>query len=242
MGLMAILMCMNLASCSNEESSYKDLILLVGESKTLEGTEVWKSDNVLIATVEGNKVEAIRKGETFISSSNHSFKITVNATNNDFKEPYLKFGCNLSELKKEMNQFTVDTEIDDAILYKGIGNVAYYMYGFKNQSLYLSCMLIPTSKMNNLVDFLSERYISVSADEDDDYISMTNPEKDMVILISAQYLNNNYYYSVAYSNIDSNPKGRSLGCNVLTDIFKENTKNEDLQKKFTKDLYLQLNK
>lgn len=242
MALIAALVCINLASCGGDEDvkKYDDLTLSVGDTRIVEGDEIWESDNELIVAIDGSELTAVRVGEAKITSSNYAFKVLVNPTNNSFQEPCLDFGYSLSSVKKQMNGYTLERETDEAIMYKGKGNVSYYLYGFENQKLKMSFMLVSTSHMDNLVDFLLERYVPISVDEDDGYIGMASPDAKMLVLITAEKYGNSFYYSVSYANVDSYTRTEFEYKELLDDVMNANGFVKEAGSHLIKDLYLKI--
>ncbi|MBQ8224115.1 MAG: hypothetical protein IJZ86_01955 [Bacteroides sp.] len=201
--LMSLLLFTACSSDSDNGPEFGDLVLTVGETYELEADDDWESENTFIVTVKDNVLTAVRQGETYIVGKNHSFKVTVKPGNSDFAEPVLDFGCTFNQLKKQMTSYSIEEESDEAILYNGKGKVSYYMYGFEEGTLNIASMFTNTSNLEQLAEFLKERYVTVTVDEEEGYIGMMNSEGTLLIIVQAVELNSEYYYVVVYGDADS---------------------------------------
>ena len=120
-------------SDKEDEPNYPNKTMMASETYTIPGKNgVWTSDNQLIASVSNGIVTAERVGETTIRNGSKSFKVTVTGKYNTFKEPCLKWGASKSTVKSFMSGYTMQSEDDENIFYKGKYREALTGYMFRS--------------------------------------------------------------------------------------------------------------
>ena len=192
------------ASCGSDddEPNYSNQTLAVGNVYSIPGGSTgWTSDNELIASVSTNGVTAEHVGETYIRNGNKSFKVTVTAKYNTFKEPYMKFGASMSTVKSFMSGYTLNKELSEALLYDGKFPVMYYMYTFKNSGMYLSSAIIKSSSVDTdeMVEFMKERYVYVTMDESKYYFAFISPDMKTMVILQLDTMDYQVVYEVIYA-------------------------------------------
>ena len=204
-----MLVSLAIVSCGSDEEdepNYTNKTMVAGDTYTIPGKSMdWTSDNELIASVSNGIVTAERVGETYIRSGSKSFKVTVTAKYNTFKEPYMNFGASMSSVKSFMSGYTLNQEKSESLLYDGKFPVMYYLYTFKNAGMYLSCAILKASSVDtdDMVAFLFERYVFVTMDEDEYYFAFLSPDKKMMIVLQLETLNSQVVYEVIYGEFTS---------------------------------------
>ncbi len=204
-----VLVSLAIVSCGSDkedEPNYTNQIMVVGETYTIPGKSMdWVSDNDLIASISNGIVTAEHVGETVIRNGSKSFKVTVTAQYNTFKEPYMNFGASMSSVKNYMSGYTLNKELSDALLYDGKFPVMYYMYTFKNAGMYLSSAILKASSVDadDMVAFLQERYVFVTMDEEEYYFAFLSPDKKMMVVLYLDTLNSQVVYEVIYGEFTS---------------------------------------
>lgn len=189
-------------SCrSDNEPNYPDQTLVVGDTYRIPGGETgWTSDNELVASVSGSTVTAELVGETVIRNGSKSFKVTVTGKSKLFKEPYMRFGASKSTVKSVMSSYTLSKETTETLLYNGTYPVSYYLYGFKNEAMNLSSLVIPVTSVTaeNLVDFLKERYLYVTSNEAEHYFGFISPDMKTLVVLNINTFNSQVVYMISY--------------------------------------------
>lgn len=212
------------SSCSNDDDNelkYKNLTIVAGSTATIEnGKDIsWTSENEYIASVESNIVQAKRVGTTKIVSDKGSFTVTVTPKYNLYEEPCMQWGCSKSVVKSFMKNYEELDETEDVILYEGRGMEDYIGYTFENSKLKTSSVYIPVAYMDELVDFISERYIY--ATKTDDYVGFISVDMKTLAVVTATYLGSNYYYAVICGAAPDDLKQTSRSSDVSETIFEE---------------------
>lgn len=220
-------------SCGDDKDDPVEtsLTLKAGETYNISSGNNWKSDNPLVASVEGRTITAECAGSTTITGSAGTINVSVKATRFDFTEPYLSFGASKSSVKSAMSSYTLTSDKSTTLGYQGKGKVYMYGYGFKNNQLYMPMLIVRYTYSSDLRDFLLERYYPVSINEDDYYISMIDPLKKMVILVKPEVISYTTYIIVAYtkytgSSSSAIKKMKAFGSKTSVD-------NEEVAKMFT---------
>lgn len=220
-------------SCGDDKDDPVEtsLTLKAGETYNIGSGNNWKSANPLVASVEGRTITAERAGSTTITGSAGTINVSVKATRFDFTEPYLSFGASKSSVKSAMSSYTLTSDKSTTLGYKGKGKVYMYGYGFKNNQLDMSILIVRDTYSNDLSDFLLERYYPVYVNEDDYYISMIDPLKKMVILVKPEVISYTIYITVTYakytgSSSSAIKKMKAFGSKTSVD-------NEEVAKMFT---------
>ena len=220
-------------SCGDDKDDPVEtsLTLKAGETYSIGSGNNWKSANPLVASVEGRTITAERAGSTTITGSAGTINVSVKATRFDFTEPYLSFGASKSSVKSAMSSYTLTSDKSTTLGYKGKGKVYMYGYGFKNNQLDMSMLIVRDTYSNDLSDFLLERYYPVYVNEDDYYISMIDPLKKMVILVKPEVISYTIYITVTYakytgSSSSAIKKMKAFGSKTSVD-------NEEVAKMFT---------
>lgn len=101
-----------------------------------------------------------------------------------------------SWMSKNIKTADLSSDKDDSLIYTASDVVKYYQYKLSNGSLENSYAYVKSGYSSELVDFLLERYVSVTVE--DDYVGMISPEKDMLIIVMTVKVNGSYYYQVGY--------------------------------------------
>jgi hypothetical protein len=127
---------------------------------------VFKSENDNIAEVYASGlIEARLVGETSIVVTNSDkgylakCKVTVIPEYNMYREPYLDFGKQKSNIKSyETRQIFLEN--DTTILYSGENqSIDSLMYSFDESAYTSSLCAIPSSQSTLLINYLTERYV-----------------------------------------------------------------------------------
>lgn len=181
---------------------YQDVSLNCKQTYTIEiGENVeWSSSNEYIASVSGNVVKAERVGEVTISSAKGSFKVSVNGTLNAYKIPCLEWGASKSTVKNFMKGSTLDEETATELTYSGRGAQFLTMYTFENNGLVASGVGLNGDYIDseNLIDFMLENYVPVSADEENYSFYFITPDNKTVIGLSLKVSGHTLVYIIVY--------------------------------------------
>ena len=196
------------ASCGSDddEPNYPNQTLVAGSVYAIPGGSTgWTSDNELIASVSTNGVTAERVGETYIRNGSKSFKVTVTGKYNTFKEPCLQWNTGKSTVKSFMGGYTIQSEDDDNIFYKGLLKELLTGYSFKSGKLNLSSVLLLPSVVDaeELVGYLAERYVYVTKNEAEYYYGFATPDKKSVIIMQITTISSQVVYMIAYGQVTS---------------------------------------
>lgn len=198
---------MTFVSCGSDkedEPNYTNQTLQVGQTYAIPGgSDGWTSDNNLIASVSSVGVKAERVGETTIRNGGKSFKVTVTGKYNTYKEPCLKWGASKSTVKNFMSGYTLQSEDNDNIIYKGKYREALTGYMFKSGGLYLSTVVLFTSDVSTeeLAAFLNERYIYVTQSATEYYFAYATPDEKNVVVLQLTTISSQVVYMVSYGSI-----------------------------------------
>lgn len=231
-----------LTSCGNDDepdAKFDDVTLTYENTYTIPNGNgiVWESSNDLIASVSGNTIKAEHVGEATISSEIGSFKVTVQASLNSFKEPCFDFGTSKSNIKSFMNSYSgVSLYKEDAttLSYSGSLNqlVILLTYMFENSKLSSSGIALNSNyiTVDTMSKFLLERYIPLAVDESDNSFYFINPQKNMAVAMQLSYVSNTIVYIVVYTKLDSTSTRSSVNIKSLFNIDFE--KSEELKPYF----------
>lgn len=224
------IICSFLSACSSDDNDDKtkfgNVSIAAGENKVIKGADgtTWTSENKYIAEIENGTLKAHRVGETKLISSKGSFKVNVLPKYSYYKEPYMGWGVSTTSIKNNMKGYTLVGETEKALMYNGKGIEAYVMYLLENSRLNSAAVFIPTSYSDEVVEFLNERY--VYGTKEDNYIGMISPDRKILVVITAQKLNSTIYYTVIYGENTSSSKivqrAKAMNCNkMISNINKE---------------------
>ncbi len=188
-------------SCGDDKDDpiESSLTLKVGETHNIGSGKDWKSANSLVASVKDRTITAECAGSTTITGSAGTIKVTVKATRFDFTEPYLSFGASKSTVKSAMSSYTLTSDKSTTLGYQGKGKVYMYGYGFENNKLEMSMLIVRSTYSSDLSTFLLERYWPVTINEDNNYIGMIDPLKKMVVIVKPEVISYTTYITVAYT-------------------------------------------
>lgn len=166
-GVCLLFACMMIA-CGPD---FEDMVLYPGDKEQLPDTDdyvAWTSDNENIAYVEGSYVVGQLVGTTMIRSEEGEFQVTVKPTISLYDEPCLEWGASKKVVKGTMGAYKLNDEDSDYLLYDGKDDEEYIYYSFENGGLDCSQVMIPDYvDSEKLVDFLLERYVFITYDEED---------------------------------------------------------------------------
>lgn len=196
-------------SCGGDdehEPDYPDQTLVVGSTYTIPGgTTGWTSENELIASISTTGVVAERVGETCIRNGNKSFKVTVTGKFNLYREPCMQWHASKATVKNFMSDYTLQSETDNALYYKGKLRELLTGYSFKNSGLELSSVALAAALVDagEMVDFMLERYVYVTHDEDQYYYGFVTPDKKNVVLMQLQTVSSQVVYFISYAEFTS---------------------------------------
>lgn len=201
LSIVTIICCIVFSGCKNDDST-KSKLNLSANQLSLKSGEVYEllvlpdsddyvftSDNSYIATVSaGGIIEGITVGTTDIVVTNESndfsakCRVTVEPSYNLYKEPYLKFGASVQEVKSFESRSLLE-EDTESLVYRGENsNVLLVMYLFKNEMSTSAGCVVSSSKSKLLGDFLSERYILV--EQDGAYLYLVSNDMKTFIIVS----------------------------------------------------------
>jgi hypothetical protein len=86
------------------------------------------------------------------------------------------------------------SEGSNSLIYENTDIAWLYYYGFENNKLNTSAVLVTYTYTEELATFLKERYIVVSVDSSDYTIGFVSPEMDLVVLLQP------YYYNLSFAS------------------------------------------
>lgn len=204
--VLAALAMVSCGSDKEDEPNFPNKTMTAGETYTIPGKNgVWTSDNQLIASVSNGIVKAERVGQTTIRNGSKSFKVTVNGKYNTFKEPCLQWGASKSTVKSFMSGYTLQSEDNESIFYKGKYREALTGYMFKSSGLYVSTVMLLTSSVSTdeLAAFLNERYVYVTQNSSEYYFAYATPDEKNVVLLQLTTINSQVVYMVSYGSVST---------------------------------------
>lgn len=180
----------------------------------------WVSDNALIASVSGNKVEGVTVGKTRISNGSSSFNVTVKPKYTYFDEPCLDWGASTSTVKNKMSGYSIYKETSTNISYYGKNKETNVVYSFASGGLKSVMVFISKSDflgIPNLADYLLERYIVIDADNSS--AGFVTNDKKTIIVMTSDYQGVYIYYAPSNGKNSINVKRNTIGIEALTHLF-----------------------
>jgi hypothetical protein len=192
-----------MTSCSGDDepkTKFSDVTLTVGQTTIIKDAEkyTWVSSNDRIASIDGNILSALHVGTASLVSDNGSFKVVVKGSSQLYLEPCLEFGSTSSKVKTWMSNnisgALLGSEGSNSLIYENTDIAWLYYYGFENNKLNTSAVLVTYTYTEELATFLKERYIVVSVDSSDYTIGFVSPEMDLVVLLQP------YYYNLSFAS------------------------------------------
>ena len=125
------------------------------------------SQQPLIASIDENGlITANKVGKTTISVSfegrlNENFTVNVISMFNTFDEPITAFGMTKAQVKAQEKR-TLKLETTDGLLYNPNMLEKWVLYGFTNEKLVFSYVILSGTLSSQLGSYLDERYITMS--------------------------------------------------------------------------------
>ena len=207
MMLMVLASNMVFVGCTEDEKEPPSLEPIVldlykGENATLTykgGKCTWSSDEPAIASVSNTGiVTGNLVGSTQIHANKFSCCVTVYPKYNTYEEPYISWGSSINTVDAVNDNKNERLQYDKkGLIYKGKGNANSYIYLFENEKLSSSAVLIDISHMEEVIEFLSERYIPIGSDDTNSFsFTFIDYKKTMGIslnLYSVKYLQIVYF-------------------------------------------------
>ena len=124
---------------------------------------VWNSENEFVASAESDELTSFLVGSTTIKSGDSKIFVTVKPRYTLYTEPLMLWGYTKSQIIAKCG--TPKSETDTSIIYEtGNSSVPYKLYLFENNCLTSCGVVAQLSVASNLVDFIGERYVIVSAE------------------------------------------------------------------------------
>lgn len=184
-----------LVGCSSNDddfsiSSPKSIEILSNETSQITCSDtkaVYSSKDEYIATVsENGLISAKRIGETYIDvNGQKSIKVTVKPLITSFTEPQLLFGATKDEVYSKVGT-NYSTSNDSGIGYiTTSGRVKGHVYLMEDGKVTAVCMLVSTIYIENLTNFLLERYMPATFSEENYtaiFINALSLEKTTIVI------------------------------------------------------------
>lgn len=153
-------------SCSDDDdgsTNLTDKTMVAGTTQDI-GNETWVSSNKYIASVSNGTLTANRVGTAAISSSKGSFNVTVTPKYNLYEEPLTDWDATPNDVSAYMEgeNYSIYGENNQGITYYGKDDESYIGYVFTNGKLETSFVLLTYNSVDQLGDFLEERYVFLS--------------------------------------------------------------------------------
>ncbi len=148
------------------------------EVQKLEGEKLldveWESDDEFVARANGPALFGLCVGQTTIRSVNHglSFAVEVKPRYNTYVEPCMEWGISKSEIKERYGEPWKDEEGNIAYLTTE-GNTILVLYSFDDEGLN-GCGVICLATMEEVFNFLEERYSPLQADTQKERITFAH--------------------------------------------------------------------
>lgn len=225
-------------SCSDEddEPKFANVTLNAGETKIIDHAAGihWTSSNQFVAEMNDNELKALRVGTATLSSTRGHFKVKVNPTSHLYQDPCMQFGASQSTVRSWMKSHIPqavwkENSKPDLLFYTCTeGAAMIYGYGFDNKKLSRAMLFVNHRYGDELVTFLTERYIVVTVDEAEGYVGLISPEKDMLVVVIPDVLGGVPIYNVVYA-----PNEETKGCIDYTKIIQPYTKSARQTKQST---------
>lgn len=190
-----------------ENIKYGDMTIPSGASFEIPfsaGVE-WKSSNPSIASVENSVVTGNTVGVVYISSKEHSFKVTVEAgTNVDgtFMEPCIDWGSNMEFVQNYMKGFTIEsitTNGSETKLEYELKDLSSYSYTFTSDKLSSASLLLGTIDSEKTQAYIDSLYIDTTVVQDGIHLYLTKDGKTAVGVSEIA----GYIYLLMYIPLDS---------------------------------------
>lgn len=192
---MVVVLFTALVGCSSNDddfsiSSPKSIEILSNETSLITCSDtkaVYSSKDEYIATVsENGLISAKRIGETYIDvNGQKSIKVTVKPLITSFTEPQLLFGATKDEVYSKVGT-NYSTSNDYGIGYiTTSGRVKGYVYLMEDGKVTAVCMLVSTIYIENLTNFLLERYMPATFSEENYtaiFINALSLEKTTIVI------------------------------------------------------------
>lgn len=236
------------SSCTNEDEpnlQFNDVSLKCDQTYTIKnGSDIsWTSSNKYIASVSGNVVTANLIGEAVISSSKGSFKVTVSGNAMQaYRIPCIEWGATKSTVKNFMKNSgtTLDEETSTELIYVGSGAQILTSYTFENSRLAGSVVGLNGDYVDsdNLIDFMLERYIPISIDEDNYSFYFVAPDNKTVLGLYLKVYGSTLVYLIAYVPYSDNSRSAFMfDCSKIEELgFRKSSslknKFEEIKAKF----------
>ena len=194
--LLILFLSTSLFSCGNDEpksSIPATQNVYVGSHFNIGDDGNWVSSNKFVATVEDGFVKGVHVGECVISNGKQICIITVIPTSHFIEEPTIEWGISKDQIiSKYGDDYTSSREI--------IGYLTNYpettplvMFGFINNWLSASAILVSTKYTDQMVDFLIERYQPIKMDGYDSYFVNGYTPESTTLATKVSLLNDDYW-------------------------------------------------
>ena len=184
------------AACSKDDggdlkiSSSKNVELTssnTSQIKCSDSKATYASENEYVATVSATGlITAKRIGETYIDvNGQKSVKVSVAPVYTEFTEPQFLFGATKDEVYAKVGtNYSLSNE--SGIAYKSTNEIIKgYLYLLKDGKVEAVAIVVNSLYVDNLTDFLLERYVPVTISEEDYtalYINALTAEKATILI------------------------------------------------------------
>lgn len=158
------------------------------EGEKLMGME-WESDDEFVAGANGPALFGLCVGQTTIRSVKHglSFAVEVKPRYNTYVEPCMEWGISKSEIKERYGEPWKE-ENGNLVYISTEGNTILVLYSFDDEGLLQGCGATCLATMEDVFNFLEERYYPLQADTQQERITFAhffgkkdNPDVDFII-------------------------------------------------------------
>ena len=209
------------AACSKDDgdgfniTSSKSIELTSQKTSQIECSDskaIYASENGYVATVsEAGLITGKRIGETYIDvNGQKSIKVSVTPVYTQFAEPQFLFGATKDEVYAKVGtNYSLSNE--SGIVYTTTsGRVKGYLYLLKDGKVSSEVMVVSSSYLNSLTDFLLERYAPATFSEEDYTVLYVNAlTADKITMIIGERVYSASIIYVAYLPYN-NSKSRSV--------------------------------
>lgn len=210
------------AACSKDDSN--DLVITSSKEVGLTSQETsqikcsdpkatYASEDEFVATVsETGLITAKRIGETYIDiNGKKSVKVTIRPVYTQFVEPQFLFGATKEDVYSKVgtNYYSSD---DTGISYiPSSGKVKYYSYLLKDGKVSSVGMIVSTDDLESITNFLLERYVPISLEEEDYTAVLANAlTEDKITMLVAEKIYSVSYIFVVYLPYSSSASRSSI--------------------------------
>lgn len=176
----------------------------------------WVSSNEFVATVKDGVVKGVHVGKCVISDGKQICIITVIPTSHFIEEPTIEWGMSKAQI---ISMYGDDYTSSGSV----IGYLTDYpettplvMFGFINNWLSASAILVSTEYTDQMVDFLIERYQPIKMEGYDAYFVNGYTPESTTLAIKVSLLNDDYW-NVIYVPYSSSRS--SSECLDYEDLF-----------------------